>query len=253
MSNNFLSLPRELRDCVYHELWEFTPYIHITPCQKVVSNRGMTRVRAWYRRADNCSTPQGLPSWLRTSKQILAEATEEFELKGIWIFGIGARYDPALVPPILSALQARHVALDLQRSFYLSPEDELFYTPGSCLKLNERAVEWVNKIVKYLKPARSVTELTVHLRLNHMQQLTKYIDFQGLGTTLAALQPWKFNVKVRYCCSAKLTVGVEESIAQAISNMGAEVLKATVASNVSNVREYSKEISHTLNFPTAQT
>ena len=65
-----LSLPRELRDLVYHHAWEGT-HIYYRELGWGVDVRYLDALGA-------CAAPSKLPAWLLTHPQVLVEGLEQF-------------------------------------------------------------------------------------------------------------------------------------------------------------------------------
>jgi hypothetical protein len=100
MPNNFLKLPKELRDLVYHELWLATPdagtslltnhcldldaeYRHMPP-HRPVTHDGLSVTVPYSHR--------GLPLWLLTSKKMMEEGVEAFNRVGRIYISSSARF-----------------------------------------------------------------------------------------------------------------------------------------------------------------
>ncbi|KAF2255350.1 hypothetical protein BU26DRAFT_154322 [Trematosphaeria pertusa] len=87
----FFKLPLELRNMVYHELWQATPRIRVDSNPSVRRDRTVA-----YLIYDGASREEGgfswssvrggwtLPLWLRTSKAFLDEGVAQLRLKGYW-------------------------------------------------------------------------------------------------------------------------------------------------------------------------
>jgi hypothetical protein len=87
-SSRFLSLPRELRNAIYHALWTLTPLRSIFYHGSLVKlHYNSTQLTS--------STPciSGLPTWLLTNKATYLEAQAQLHLHATWTF------EPALPRP----------------------------------------------------------------------------------------------------------------------------------------------------------
>ncbi|KAF3051410.1 hypothetical protein E8E11_005387 [Didymella keratinophila] len=71
-------LPRELRNAIYEELWEATPY-HDAPLDIKTGDSGAIIEQEWQERK--------LPLWLLASKTVLEEGLEELVHGSIWTIG----------------------------------------------------------------------------------------------------------------------------------------------------------------------
>jgi hypothetical protein len=108
LSKMLLTLPRELRNQIYHHLWSSVPARALS-----------TGHTAWYFCVPmplsllSNPIPVGLPSWLPTSRAMLQEGLEQFHIHGA--IQTDLTYDHDLTfPPLLSPSNARNVQVTLR-------------------------------------------------------------------------------------------------------------------------------------------
>ncbi|KAF1923965.1 uncharacterized protein M421DRAFT_425307 [Didymella exigua CBS 183.55] len=86
VNSRFESLPRELRDIVYHELWRFTP--KVSAKYKGIDMQLLLRSNATDQASSRpASQALPLPVWLRTRKSILHEGLAELQHSSSWTVG----------------------------------------------------------------------------------------------------------------------------------------------------------------------
>jgi hypothetical protein len=78
--SRILSLPREIRNAIYHELWK------LGSVRALSFNGHPARLYYGAIDADHPRCVKGMPTWLLTNKAFLAEGMEQFHLKATWLF-----------------------------------------------------------------------------------------------------------------------------------------------------------------------
>ncbi|KAH7072863.1 hypothetical protein BKA63DRAFT_515879 [Paraphoma chrysanthemicola] len=167
MSTNMLDLPLELRNCIYHELWKHTPHLDFMGSSKY------GYITAEYSHHGDMSP--GLPSWLTASKQVLAEASEQFRTRGKWtvIFGSASSMR---CPSILLQNGAYSLTVCLTGFKELVPMH-----PGGTLTPSPHICTTFAALIKDIAATRTLRELTINATA-HL-----YLDDGNPGFDLSGL------------------------------------------------------------------
>ena len=226
MPTNFLLLPRELRDRVYHALWAHTPGINVH------GDKLKGHIAAWqdsYAQRNNAlSDLAPTPLWLLTCKQILKEAVQEFAFGGIWNFDVDA------IPPLqgiqspLSPAEARRLLCNFevcfgQRAPSMSGVPSTNYAPFP------EEIAHFSQLLQYVGKSGSAQELTIRLVICPDLDDVQGMDLSELGAAFTNTHLTKISVTIHQCCSRKVRESLRESCAGEVKKLGALAMGTVTA------------------------
>lgn len=162
-----LTLPREIRDLIYHELWLHAPDIRLhdqSHCRPIEMTYEL----------DFCGPIQGLPEWLLTSKVILQEGLEQLYRVALWTIQktIPANHPYSKPNPLAGLAAATNLCL---RDSYRRHED------ARSLRLNAIAIRYSKHpygSLLALTPNLKKLSLTLSIKLPADHSIT--LDFSEL-------------------------------------------------------------------------
>jgi hypothetical protein len=79
-SSRFMSLPREIRNAIYHELW------NLAPVRALSFDSHPAKLHYEAIDVEHLRCVNGLPNWLLINRAFLSEGMAQFHLKATWIF-----------------------------------------------------------------------------------------------------------------------------------------------------------------------
>lgn len=186
MPTRFTELPRELRDLVYHHLWQSKPRLDFEGRREDIfyakyTPQPVARRSDQHRDRDERSLPTGLPQWLRTSKMILEEGLEafnrnaeivlcskyvpdEFESEdsdsdesGVWDWEV-RRYGTGKFPALLHPARSRNLFIEI------TADDNWGYdSPEPWMKWEESELSFCEALFDDVSKESTLKELRLHI------------------------------------------------------------------------------------------
>jgi hypothetical protein len=224
---SLMGLPREMRDQIYHEVWNQKAAFDIALPGKQKQSTGPQLAKVQYDMGypllyqghEPKPTPQREP-WFLASKQLCVEAIEQFQRGATWIF-IGCRNNIAYfwTPPVYAgrwkAPPSRRAVPSL--SLYLLTPDhatsitiegpaeiESFFEVDS----KENGVKYMSFTDTILMPAL-YSCLTDSIHLRNIDMFMKVADWQRVGTAVPTVVDFGKLQKLELPCLKQLRVFVE--------------------------------------------
>jgi hypothetical protein len=181
MASLLMSLPRELRNRIYHHLWATTP-LTILPARS-----------AWYDQPPTAlglvsGVSRGMPTWLRTSRAILTEGIEEFHVAGTIEVDLGASVQGG---GLLAADTARHILVTLA----LTPIQAV---PAAVWR--DICPQGGQRFGEVIGNAAHLKKCTVVVTLDREARVAEVIDFSALDilvqTEVSRIELWVGDVRM---------------------------------------------------------
>jgi hypothetical protein len=161
----FESLPRELRNMVYHELWKFTPQIKTrrngVDMQLLLRSQATDQSSAW-ETSGACS----FPAWLRTCKTTLLEGLEELQHLSSWTVG-PVHIEKSPTPDLLcwGAGILNPTAAGKLTIWAEGLECNTEYRERAMFALNKSDMEYVDGLALHFNMARTICTLRLRTEL----------------------------------------------------------------------------------------
>jgi hypothetical protein len=181
MASLLMSLPRELRNRIYHHLWATTP-LTILPARS-----------AWYGHPPMplslvSGVSRGMPTWLRTSRAILTEGIKEFHVAGTIEVDLGASVQGG---GLLAADTARHILVTLA----LTPIQAV---PAAVWR--DICPQGGQRFREVIGNAAHLKKCTVVVTLDREARVAEVIDFSALDilvqTEVSRIELWVGDVRM---------------------------------------------------------
>ena len=215
MATTFFDLPLELRNMVYHELWECTPWIE-------VADKGLENPMYAYHTSAcyDMEEQSRMPLWLLTNKQMLNEAVDEFQLTARWNVPLDQEDSFTYEPHVLSPLDARY----LRVVFF--PHAAMFAGEGPSLSSGilfpTDVCSSLYTLVAQLAAHEAIRELTIQVFLcSDSESDTPDVDISDLALdVLSGAKLNKFTVILTECCSDPIDPSQKSSYETKIAKLG---------------------------------
>ncbi|KAH5438126.1 hypothetical protein HBI60_053360 [Parastagonospora nodorum] len=215
MVTTFFDLPLELRNMVYHELWECTPRI-------AIQNEGLNNTVYAHHTSACCDIgkPSRMPLWLLTSKQMLKEAVGEFQLNARWNIALDEEDTFTYEPHILSLLEARYLRVIFFPHAVMFAGDGL--PPASGILFPGGACKTLYALVTQLAARQDIRELTFKMYLgSYSESDTPDVDISDLALdVLSGGKLNKFTVIITECCAGSMGPAQKSSCEAKFAKLG---------------------------------
>ena len=191
-----LTLPRELRDAIYHVLWQDTLDItFIRDSAFGFSASHETEMQRLWR--DYYGPSEGLPQWLLTNKLVLAEGLEELNRRATFSLSMPdpnphSKYESqphgVLPPHTAKTLHVYTRSMVIAEKHFEESNDikQLHHwqrgIPTSCTwTLRPEDQPFIHSLMKCFSAHRQTEVLRVFLAFNHIGLIPHLIDVRSLG------------------------------------------------------------------------
>jgi hypothetical protein len=214
MESSLISLPRELRNRIYHHLWTIMPVL-LFPSRT-----------AWYAcppmPVDLVSgVSHGLPHWLLASRTILAEGIDEFHMAGTIEVNLSAGVEGK---GLLAANTARHI--------HVTPRLSLIHAVPAAV-WREIHSEDGRRLGEVMGIATHATKCTVVIQLDHEAQVAEVLDFSALNvvaqTQVSRVELWLSGVTMWTLGEMAAMNEIAELSKEVFEDMEMEVKSAVVS------------------------
>ncbi|KAF2134321.1 hypothetical protein P153DRAFT_353483 [Dothidotthia symphoricarpi CBS 119687] len=187
----FFTLPRELRNAVYHQIWSHTSRLSIPHQDRLYELTYTTRS------SGPSPHQRGLPLWLLANKQFLTEGLDQLLLNAAWSWGTSnPSHNPraSSTPQIPSSLlfpikpSSRPFTLNLEAWSHVALRD----LPAPELSLHDWHADDAEFVAEVLQDASSMQCLVINVTIadhaqNDPEKAPREVDFSLLRTDRWAL------------------------------------------------------------------
>ena len=167
----FLSLPRELRNQVYDEVWQYTPRLSVLnyPRRDAIVRAFSTAASfsGWY------SGSTTLPPWVFACEQIYNEAAQQFALKGTWLMELGA------VPCLWNLTSPFSPAGAFRLQLNMRPGLFTRSLPDGCVPCVENLPP-LAEFLQYANEKRRALELVIWIKICYTVGVNGRMDFSRI-------------------------------------------------------------------------
>jgi hypothetical protein len=179
-----------------------------------------------------------MPLWLLTCKQLLAEAVEEFNFEGIWVFR-------AEMSPHLMDIRSLLSPGEAQRLGFVSVLDhDTFSAADSSYKMILEDEDHLAYALQFIEKAGNAKELSIQYLICSFNEFDA--NLAGINrATLANYRVEKFTVSLDYCCG-KPIAAFKGRCSGEVKKLGSLVMAADVAPVV---EEDGNEVKFTVTRP----
>lgn len=211
------SLPRELRDIIYYELWKLTP--RITAKHKGIDLQILLRSQSNNQALKQvASRASALPAWLRTCKLIFHEGLDTLQHWSSWTVGPYHTSLPSISPSSTTGSSVLNPTAAGKLTIWAdSLEHESWRAPGAMFALGNSNMRYIDEVARRLDISNTVHTLRLktevqlcckmcftgheetgwHLDLSHIERLVSRLDL--------------FEVEIRFFLSPFLNPVIDRS------------------------------------------